>query len=69
MELVKKMENEQYKSKGTERNYQIGNAQPNFRKKDLRISGTSEKVSAYMNALESQGIYFDEDEVRRILGD
>lgn len=63
------MTNEQYESmENVEANYQVGNAQPNFKKENLQISGTSERVAAYMSALESQGIYFDEDEVRRILG-
>jgi hypothetical protein len=62
------MANEYESTKNIETNYQMGNVRPNFKKENLQIHGTTERVSAYMNALESQGIYFDEDEVRRILG-
>jgi hypothetical protein len=53
--------------KNIETNYQIGNVQPNLSKKDLRISGTSEVVAAYLNALEYQGIHINEKEVKRLL--
>jgi len=53
--------------KKTETNYQVGNVKPNFKEEHLQIGGTTDQVAAYMNALESQGIYLDENEVRRIL--
>jgi hypothetical protein len=61
------MENQYDSIKKTETNYQVGNVKPNFKKENLQISGTTDKVAAYMNALESQGIYISEREVRRIL--
>ncbi|MCK9568117.1 hypothetical protein M0R72_04155 [Candidatus Pacearchaeota archaeon] len=63
------MENEQYPSEQKiQTNYTLGNVKPNFKEEYLQISGTTDQVAAYMNALESQGINLDEDEVRRILG-
>jgi hypothetical protein len=48
-------------------NYQMGSVQPNLSKQDLRISGTPDVVAAYLNALEAQGISFNEKEVKRLL--
>lgn len=62
------MENEYKPINQNKTNYRGGYVQPNFKKENIRISGTTDKVAAYMNALESQGISFDEDEVRRLLG-
>lgn len=57
----------EYNPKKIETNYQIGRVQPDLSKKDLRISGTTEIVVAYLNALEAQGISFNEKEIKRLL--